>query len=119
MTFTFKLKSTKEILEKRGLEGSGKAQQFVDSEVLRLSDPYIPLDTGTLRDSGIIHTVIGSGKVKYETPYARFQYYSGRSPGTSATGAKRGRLWFERMKADHKDAILRGAAKITGGIAKP
>ncbi|MEI3029622.1 MAG: hypothetical protein V8T91_04535 [Ruminococcus sp.] len=31
-----------------------KAQKFVDSEVLRKSDPYVPLKTGMLRDSGVL-----------------------------------------------------------------
>lgn len=29
-----------------------------------------------------------------------------------------GKLWFERMKADKKQQILRGAAAIMGGKAK-
>lgn len=119
MTVTFKLNTTGEIMEKRGLQSDGKVQQYIDSEVLRLSEPYVPMDTGMLIKSGTLATQIGSGEVKYETPYARRQYYEGRSPGTSAAGALRGKLWFERMKADRKDDILRGAAKIAGGEAKP
>lgn len=92
------------------------AQKFIDSEVLRLSDPYIPKDTGMLIRSGTLHTRIGSGKVRYVTPYAANVYYNNRGRGrngmNSAGGGKRGRLWFERMKADKKDQILRGAQKI-------
>jgi hypothetical protein len=29
----------------------------------------------------------------------------------------RGAYWFERMKANHKEEILKGAAKIAGGRA--
>lgn len=97
------------IVEKRGLESGGPVQVFVDSEVLRLCDPYIPFRTGMLRDSGILSTTIGSGEVIYNTPYARRQYYENKGSG------KRGKLWFERMKADHRDDILNGAAKIAGG----
>ena len=39
------------------------AQKFVDSEVLRLSDPYIPMQSGMLKTSGILGTTIGSGEV--------------------------------------------------------
>ena len=46
--FTFTLKSVHmkkaEIIEKRGLEHSGKVQQFIDSEVLRRCQPYTPMD---------------------------------------------------------------------------
>ena len=37
-----------------------KAQKFVDSEVLRKSDPYVPLKTGMLRDSGVLGTKIAT-----------------------------------------------------------
>ncbi len=87
-----------------------RAQKFVDSEVLRLSDPYVPMRTGMLRKSGTLGTIIGSGIVKYITPYARRQYYENKGGK-----GKRGRLWFERMKAACKRIILQGAAKLTGG----
>ncbi|MDO5558126.1 MAG: minor capsid protein [Oscillospiraceae bacterium] len=90
------------------------SQKFIDSEVLRLSDQYVPMQTGMLKKSGTNGTVIGSGVVKYNAPYARIQYYSGRSPGSSTQGPLRGRMWFERMKADHKDEILKGAKKAAG-----
>jgi hypothetical protein len=91
------------------------AQIFIDSEVLRLSEPYIPLLTGTLIRSGILGTEFGSGKVQWITPYARRQYYAGRAPGESKTGPLRGCKWFERMKEVHGAAIIKGAKKIAGG----
>lgn len=84
------------------------AQQFVDSEVLRLCEPYIPLLTGMLIQSGVLGTEIGSGTVQWIAPYARRQYFSGR-PAGSETGPLRGPAWFERMKAAHKEAIIAGA----------
>ena len=35
-------------------------QKFIDSEVVRLSDPYVPVDSTMLKKSGISGTVIGS-----------------------------------------------------------
>jgi len=90
------------------------AQKFVDSEVLRHSEPYIPMQTGMLIKSGILGTTIGSGKVSWIAPYARRQYYHGRQPGTSAFGALRGQLWFVRMKATWGSAIIAGAKKLIG-----
>jgi hypothetical protein len=89
-----------------------RAQKFVDSEVLRLSEPYIPLKTSMLIKSGILGTKVGSGLVQWIAPYAKRQYYKGRQPGTSATGALRGRLWFERMKAASLKTIIDGAKKF-------
>lgn len=91
-----------------------EAQTFVDSEVLRLSEPFTPLRTGTLIKTGILGTDIGSGTVQWIAPYASDQYKKGRKPGTSKTGPLRGRYWFERMKQVHGKKIVAGAKKITG-----
>jgi len=90
------------------------AQKFVDSEVLRLSEKYIPLLTGTLIKSGVLGTDIGSGLVQWIAPYAKYQYYSPRSPG-SQTGPLRGPYWFERMKSERGEEIISKAKKIAGG----
>lgn len=107
----FKMDKISDILGRRGLETKGRVQQFIDSEVLRRSSPYVPHLSGTLEESGPLSTDIGSGEVSWNTPYAGKQYYNngGRS------GGLRGKLWFERMKVDHLDNIVDGAAKIVGG----
>lgn len=119
------LRTTDDILRDRGIHPGGDVQKYIDSEVLRLSDPYVPFDTGNLKKSGQRATEIGSGVVQYNAPYARYQYY-GRvmvgpapkqvtnTPLTYQGAPKRGKLWFERMKADHKAAILQGARKKAG-----
>lgn len=83
------------------------AQKFTDSEVLRLSEPYIPKRTGMLIDSGILGTDIGSGEVKWTVPYARRQYFSPRKPG-SQTGPLRGPHWFERMWKVKRAEVIEG-----------
>lgn len=103
-----------------------RAQMFVDSEVLRLSDPYIPMQSGMLKKSGILGTVIGSGEVVWNAPYARYLYYGkvmvGRAPKvltaknlTYHGAPMRGAFWFERMKKDKGKQILDKAALIAGG----
>lgn len=108
----FIIHDIKKSIERRGLEAQGRVQQFIDSEVLRLCDPYVPMDRGILKQSGTQHTRIGSGRVVYKTPYARRMYYN---PQYNFQGAPmRGAYWFERMKANHKDEILKGAAEVAG-----
>lgn len=135
----FTMRQTSEILKRRGLEKNGRVQKYIDSEVLRLSSPYLPRATGTLEKNGTEVTEIGSGEVNYNAPYARYLYYGkvmvGEKTGSPFAranekkvvterdiqyrgGGLRGSKWFERMKADCKNDILRGAAKIAGGEAK-
>lgn len=109
MKVKFDILSTQVLMKVRGLEEQGEVQQFIDSEVLRLSKPYVPFDKGDLSESGNIHTRIGSGEVLYRTPYARRQYYENNNPQ-----GLRGRRWFDRMKADHKATILNGAKQKAG-----
>lgn len=94
-----------------GSDWSGRfnaAQRVVDSEVLRYNDPYVPKDQGEYINSGQRSTVIGSGEVVYNTPYARRWYYENANfQGAPMRGARH----FERMRVDHKDDILRSAGK--------
>lgn len=88
------------------------AQRFMDSEVLRRSEPFTPLLTSMLIKSGILGTDIGSGVVEWIAPYAKAQYYRPRI-GTQ-TGPLRGGFWFERMKAVAGSQIIAGARRIAG-----
>lgn len=141
------LDGLQDALEARGLKPGGKVQKFIDSEVIRLCDPKVPFATGVLKHSAITASVIGQGMVVYATPYARYLYYGQvygpnipryeagelagfwSPPGKKKhpTGRKmtyngapeRGALWFERMKAERGDDIIRGAAALAGGRATP
>lgn len=112
----FTIKPTRQLLRERGLLEGGKVQKFIDSECIRHMDKYTPFQTGFLKRSVILGTVIGSGILRYVAPYARQNYYNnaGRGNGGTAKGGLRGRLWFERMKAACRKLILDGARKIAG-----
>lgn len=87
-------------------------QAFVDSEVIRLMEPYTPHQSGMLIKSATLGTVIGTGEISQIAPYARWQYY--RTDITRTYDPRRGAKWFERMKVDHKGYILKGAAEKAG-----
>lgn len=106
----FEIMSTMQLLHRHGVEVGGPAQQFIDSEVIKHTAKYVPLDQSDLIKSAIKNTKIGSGEVVYATPYARRLYYN---PHYNFDGSPtRGAHWFERMKPDHRKQILDGAAKI-------
>lgn len=90
-----------------------RAQEFVDSQVLAYSEPFIPLETGMLIQSGILGTDVGSGLVSWIAPYARYQFYLKRKT-QSTTGPLRGSYWFQRMKDIYKDTLVAGARAIAG-----
>lgn len=109
------IRPTSELLKARGIERGGRVQKYIDSAVVRYCDKYVPFLSGLLKRA--IGTVYGSGYVRYNTVYAKSQYYgnSGMGKEGMARHGLRGRLWFERMKAAHRDDILSGAAKLAGG----
>lgn len=119
----FRLASVKcdvnEILRTRGLEERGRVQQFIDNECLKLCAEKVPKDIGALIESGTLNTQIGSGEIKYRTPYARRWYYmpadfqEGSGSGTETVG--RGNYWFYRMKKENRENILKGAQKKANG----
>ncbi|MBW7573914.1 minor capsid protein [Caproiciproducens faecalis] len=90
-----------------------RAQQYVDSEILRLSAPLVPLRTSMLMKSGQLGTVIGTGLVRWIAPYARTQYYD--TATSRPYDPQRGAYWFERMKTIHGTQIVNGAKRIAGG----
>lgn len=112
ITARLELDSMSDMLARRNLETGGAVQRFIDSEVLRLCEPRVPRDNGDLIKSGTINTVIGSGQVIYDTPYARRWYYE---PAEFQGAPTRGNYWFERMKNEGgAQKILEGACKIAG-----
>lgn len=104
------------VLGSRGLDDNGRVQKFIDSECLRLCENKIPKDTSALIQSGIINTQIGSGQVKWRTPYARRLYYHPEYNFNQSP--ERGAYWFDRMKTQYKKQILKGAARLAGGDAE-
>lgn len=123
MKVTVKIDS-KKILAERGLGSSNKVQKYLASEVARLSDPYVPMQQGMLKNQ---RTIAADGsQLVYTQPYAHYQYYgkvmAGRAPkkytGDDLTynGAPmRGARWVERMLADKRAEIENNIEKFIGG----
>jgi hypothetical protein len=76
-------------------------QKTIDSEVVRLSDPYAPSDTSALRKSAFTETDFGSGRIKYLI----YGNVDGRNTWNDTTSKfqdapKRGAFWVIRMLVD-------------------
>lgn len=68
-------KTTADMLRKFNLEKGGIVQQVIDKSVIDYSLAYAPWESGVLAKSAYGATQIGSGRVIYPGPYARYQYY--------------------------------------------
>lgn len=82
------------------LQNAEKVQAKLDAKILSDCNYFCPLDKGQLQKSGIIHSVIGSGRLIWRAPYARKQYYTpykhNKSRNPNAT-----MKWCESAKARH------------------
>lgn len=115
------------ILRARGLGDDNGARKHLASTVARLSDPYVPMDTGTLKNSKQIDS---EGRtLTYPGPYAHYQYHgevmAGRAPKQYTGrpidyhgGPMRGPEWDKRMMADRGDEVTEELAKYVGGKKK-
>ena len=122
------------LLKKYGLQEGGPVQKLVDSEAMRYMSDYMPRrQAGELEHMMILSTVIGSGQIDIPGPYAQYLHEGILyvSPTTGSAWAKkdeikvptdrlltyagapmRGKKFFDRMKADHKDDILKDAQAL-------
>lgn len=93
-----------------------QAQAMLDSEVMRVLEPYMPLDTGMMIKSMLTSSHPGSGEIHVNTPYAaKVNYVTGVM---GRNGPNRGRLFFDRMKADKLAYLKAFVAKALGAKSK-
>lgn len=65
--------STNEMIQSLGLEESGPVQKFFTNEVWRLSDEYVPFDTGMLKNNVMMDA--NGTSFTYLSIYAQYQWY--------------------------------------------
>ncbi len=118
---------TAAILNSRGLGGSTRARVHLANTVARLSDPYVPMQQGVLKNN---RQIMEDGKgIRYNQPYAHYQYYgqvmAGRAPkhytGKAIHyhgGPMRGANWDKRMMADRGNEVVDDLARFLGGKRK-
>ncbi len=99
------------ILLKRHLDDNGEAQRFFTHEVRRVADPYVPMQTGMMKNSAIET----ANTITYPQPYSKRQYYGNGSDGSENL---RGRLWIPRMWSDRGKEIVQSVADYVGGRAE-
>lgn len=134
------IKPAAELLRGRGLQPGGPVQKVVDAETMRYMGDYMPRrQAGELEHLMVMATVPGSGQIDIPGPYAHYLHEGILyvSPTTGSAWAKRdevkvptdkeltyagapmrGKKFFDRMKSDHKEDILKAAqAQVNKGGA--
>lgn len=83
-----------------------KAQFALAQEAARFINPYVPFDTGVLKNSVNQASKFDEGLLVYNTPYARRQFYL-HPEGECLHGdtGVRGSYWGQRALADYGEAI--------------
>lgn len=95
--------------------GFAKVQYAFSQQVAKTVDPYVPFDTGMLKNSVNLASKYDEGLLVYDTPYARKQYYL-HEQGTCLHGETglRGSYWGQRALADVGEHLaLYGARAVT------
>ena len=86
------------------------AQAAFAQEVAKHMDKYVPLDTGTLKNSVHLASNYQLGILIYATPYARRQYYL-HPEGEGVHDGRRGSYWGQRCDADFHPYFVRFAKR--------
>lgn len=86
------------------------AQAAFAQEVAKQMDKYVPLDTGTLKNSVHLASNYQLGILIYATPYARRQYYL-HPEGEGVHDGRRGSYWGQRCDADFHPYFVRFAKR--------
>lgn len=84
-----------------------QAQKYIDNEVVKRLEEYTPIAMPRFPNRGKMsrsHKIQTPGVIINTEPTARKEYYINKG----FSGKLRGKFWLERMKADHKEDILRG-----------
>lgn len=106
ITFQGRSKLNERKLKRKQSMSKDRAQMMLDSDVLKDSNFYIPMDTTNLMKSGILHTKLGSGNVIWNTPYARRLYYNPQYNFSKDMNPFAQGLWFEAAKSSNREDWL-------------
>lgn len=132
--------NTAAILKKRGLGTDCSAARFLADTVVRLSDPYVPMASGSGAHMKEGYTIADDGStITYRGPYAHYQYmgevmvgvvtgspYAKSGEPKRGTGRPlsyhgapmRGKRWDKRMMADRGRDVVKAIAQYVGGKPK-
>lgn len=93
MSFEFNEKKVKDKIDNK----VNKVQVILDMQIAKDSNYYCPEDVGTLQDSVLLFSDMGSGELVWNTEYAKKQYYGFPDKATDKNPNAQMK-WFEVAK---------------------
>lgn len=87
---------------------------ILSEEILNNCNQYCKEDTGTLIASSLVHSIPSEGKLIWQTPYARRQYWEIRTAYQTVNKEAHWR-WCEYAKQRHMADWQKTAQKVFGG----
>lgn len=97
-------------------KGVQKAQLWLDNEIVKDSEPFVPFLSGDLNKSPYkVGSVKGDGKIIYNEPYAAKMYYGEDFNFTKTFHSLAGPYWFEKAKVINEQRWIDGVNKIVKG----
>lgn len=112
MITTVKLNiDSRKILDNVVGKNNVKAKKFFANELRTVTDPFVPLREGYLKNSATI--AIDGSFIQYNMPYARRLWFG---DGFNFNGApQRGSRWVERSWTVNKEQLLQSLEKAIAG----
>ena len=98
-------------IERSCKEDVQRAQKWLDNEIIKDCQPFLPFLTGELQDS-TSSSVLGSGIIEYDVPYARRLYYGVEFNFSKRKHPLAGPYWFEYAKSINKDKWIKGVNEV-------
>lgn len=93
-----------------------KGQSLLDSEVLKSSNMYVPVDSHELERSGVSFTQFGSGQIIWNTPYAAKLYHNPQYTFSTDTNPRAQGKWFEAAKSSDLKSWIKMLDALKNGI---
>lgn len=97
-----------------GVDSNGDVQKYVTNEIFKRLKPYIPKQSGKLRQAAKVKS---PRLIEVVSPYAKKQFFGVTKSGQpynynhATGGAKAGSHWDRRLVADEGKAIVADANK--------
>ena len=87
-----------------------KMWKFAASVWRRLVEPYVPMQTGTLKDTVDVNGSAGQGEIVYKVPYAHYQY-EGQFNHRKDMHPKASRQWDKAALPTEQPKLIRSLQK--------